>query len=177
MAHTGPCVKRWARNLWPTSVNLRQPGHLAPVPRSGRPQPTLAEQLKAALAEKPVISQRELGRRLAALDDTDPEVRRRWVRKILDGEVRRPEPESLRLLERALKKKPGHFKLPDREPRAAKEAREANFERRLADLEAGLTALTEELRLELPKIARRVQALERQARTKTVPKAKRQGAR
>lgn len=164
----GPCVKGGPEIAWLTSANSDKRTHLAPVPRNVRPQPPLSEQL-ADVMERQKVSQRELGRRLAALLGGKADTRRRWVRKLLglgkDG-VERPDSATLRALEEALKLRRGYFKLPDPEPRATKVGREVIVDRRLAELEEALNALGPDLH-DLGDLARRVLALEKQGRSRT----------
>lgn len=137
-----------------------------------KPEVSVGDQLEQLL-DQTKVSQRELARRLAAAEGLtgDDLARRwktqlRWIAKVLKGEVKRPEPKSLRAIEKALKKPAGTIRRPDLEPREARETREASTERRLAALEEALQRLGPDLH-DLGDLARRVLALEKKAQPRT----------
>lgn len=135
MAHVWHLCQDGARNPWRTSGSRCQKPHLAPVPRAAGPQP-LNEQLAAVMSRKRV-SQRELAKRLAAIDHTKPESKRRWLGKLLKGEVANPDRETVRELEQALALSTGYFK-------TAVPAGPLTRQDRLAALEAEVVRLREE---------------------------------
>lgn len=126
---------------------------MTPVPRPARP---LNEQLETVMRRKRV-SQRELSRRLANLDGSKPESKRRWLVKVLNGDVE-PGEESAAELEQALALNGGYFKLSGpAAPRSRKDRLQA-LEATVAALERELDASKQAHRL----LLRRVQALEQE---------------
>lgn len=155
MAHVGPCVKNGPDCCWHTSATTRRRAHLAPVPRMELRPPPLAKQLAQAL-EETRVSQRELAKRLAADDGKLAKSKRRWLNKLLKGEVTHPTQASLTAIEKALSLPAGRLVV---EPLRRVRAEEASSHRRLEALEAVLNELAPEVAL----LAARVDALETQA--------------
>lgn len=125
----------------------------------------MAQQLAAAMSG---MSERQLGLRVAEIRGTDGENERRYVRKILDGEVRRPRAAYLAVFEQVLGKPSGFFKPPPRPTAAEAKAERQDLDRRLqqtelrlAEVEDALAALQAD-RLELGSdLLGRIEALER----------------
>lgn len=91
---------------------------MAPVPDGESTAPgllTVGDQLAAVLEELDV-SQAELARRLAGKRASrgKVEARRRWLGKIVSGEIERPRPRSLESIVAALDLSPDYFKVPTR---------------------------------------------------------------
>lgn len=110
---------------------------MAPVP-GVRAKP-VAEQLAAAL-KATKVSQKELSRRLAALDGSDAEIRRRWIGKVLRPNpkqgVYHPERWKMNQVADALGLPHTYFKIPAAPKAADRAAAAQDIEARLAALEA-----------------------------------------
>lgn len=84
------------------------------------------------------VSVSELGRRLAAADGGNPESKRRWLMKLLNGDVESPEQESLDAIASALGLAPGALTTASR---AQAVARRAELEEEVDDLRRAVAVL------------------------------------
>lgn len=137
MAQVGACVNTCASSCWLTTGNRNRQPNLAPVP-GVRAKP-VADQLAAAL-KATKVSQKELSRRLAAIDGSAPETARRWIGKVLhpnpkDG-VYHPEQWKMNQVAEALGVPHTYFKIPARPKQVDRASAALDFEARLAALEA-----------------------------------------
>lgn len=133
MAQCGACVKRVSVKNGALPL-ARKPGHtLAQVPENVDP-PSIGEQLADAL-ETASVSQNELARRLAKLDGTQSESKRRWLLKVLRDDLDAPDMSEIEV---ALSLPRGHFVLP-----TAQQVQRRRV--RLEELEAEVARLRDEL--------------------------------
>lgn len=84
------------------------------------------------------VSVSELGRRLAAADGGNPESKRRWLMKLLNGDVESPEQESLDAIASALGLAAGALTTASR---AQAVARRAELEEEVDDLRRAVAVL------------------------------------
>lgn len=119
----------------------------------------------AALYDEGRFTKLGLARALARLDGTKVESKRRWLTKLLRGDIEHPDPKTLREIAQVLDLEPGYLIVEggrdDGVVQIAPTRRQ--LERRLEEAEAGLARLG---RL-TERLGRRVAALERQATPRT----------